>query len=128
MSIKQSIQNLISVEMSRQAVDSFCREEYRKHFSNSPNHIGSWRAFDKDTHNIKLNGKVIGQINPDAPHRVSFMVIKDEFRFNDGNPSCKWMWVFTRQDHNTLEDAKDWATDYITRFLLSEFKFYTAEN
>ena len=45
MSIKQSIQNLISVELSRQAVDSFCREEYRKHFSNSPNHIGSWRAY-----------------------------------------------------------------------------------
>lgn len=89
---------------------------------------GKWRAFDKDTHNIKLNGKVIGQINPDAPYRVSFMVIKDGVRFNDGNPNCNWIWVFTRQDHNTLDDAKNWVTDYVTRFLLTEFKFHTEEN
>ena len=45
MSIKQSVLNLISVADSQQAVDQFCREQFRKHFSNSPNHIGSWRGY-----------------------------------------------------------------------------------
>jgi len=89
---------------------------------------GKWRAFDKDNHLIKLDGKEIGAISQDAPYIVSFMVIKDGARFTDNNPNCKWKWVFTRQEHNTLEDAKDWATDYVTRFLLTEFKFHTEEN
>lgn len=44
MSIKQSVLNLISVETSRQAVDSFCREEFRKRYG-SIRLLGSWKAY-----------------------------------------------------------------------------------
>jgi len=45
MSIKQSIQKLLTVRNDSLAVDRFCLEEFRKHFKKSPNQIGSWRGY-----------------------------------------------------------------------------------
>lgn len=71
MSIKQSVLNLISVADSQQAVDQFCREQFKKHFSNSPNRIGSLRGY-----------KGFELIN-DKKIRINYSYVSGDMVFND---------------------------------------------
>ena len=66
---------------------------------------GSYRSFFPDTHQIKLNKIMVGNILNDPPHHIRLMVFKDDIN-EDGNPNCSWRWVELRKDFESVKDAK----------------------
>jgi hypothetical protein len=86
---------------------------------------GKWKSFDSDSHYIKMGGKEIGSIDPDKPHKVSFMVIKDDIN-SDGNPNCVWKRITFKREFETVEAAKKWLTENAER-LTSTYNFYKLE-
>jgi hypothetical protein len=68
---------------------------------------GKWKAFDTSYHLIKLDGKQVGSIGDEAPHKIRLMVIKDDI-MSDGNKNCPWKWITLKKDSNTMDEAKTW--------------------
>jgi hypothetical protein len=42
--------------------------------------------------------------------------VKDD-TYDDGNPSCSWMWLFVKERFSTEEDARKWMVDHIDRLI-----------
>lgn len=67
---------------------------------------GRYRGFDNDEIIIKLNKKECGSIDYKEPHKIHFMIIKDDI-MEDGNPNCVWKWVKLKNKFNSVEEAKE---------------------
>lgn len=82
---------------------------------------GKWKAFQKDVHNIKLNGCEIGTIDDESPHKVRLMVIKKDIN-EDGTPNCDWKWITLRAKFTSVSEAKEWLNASIVT-LLDKYQF-----
>ena len=76
---------------------------------------GRFRAFQSDSHDIKLKGKVVGAItdtkrSEDDKFKIRFMVKKGE-KYNDNNTNCDWMWVQLKRKFETLDEAKEYLRE-----------------
>jgi len=71
---------------------------------------GKYRSFDDDDHLIKIKGFECGSIDDKKPHKISFMVWKnDEDRAKPAdNKNCPWKWIRLKHESETLQAAKDW--------------------
>lgn len=85
--------------------------------------VGKWRAFDTNTHHIKLDGMRVGSISDKEPFKISFMVEKNGTTITDNNPNCKWKIITLAKQNETLESAKKFIIDN-TEKLLATYRFY----
>lgn len=75
------------------------------------NPAGRYRAFDKATHDIKFEGKVVGCIS-DQDFTIRLMVYKEDIN-EDGNPNCPWKWIRLAKVSKSLSEAKAFLNDNI---------------
>ncbi len=68
---------------------------------------GRFSSFDNPSHDVKLNGKEVGTINDQAPHKISLYVMKTE-TITDNNPNCPWKRITLKQESTSIQEAKDW--------------------
>ena len=66
---------------------------------------GRYRSFFKPIHRIKLKGADVGTITHEHPHKIRFMVIKDDI-MEDGNPNCVWRWKSLTKKFDSIDEAK----------------------
>lgn len=83
---------------------------------------GRYRSFSSDYHYIKLDGKKIGQIEDDAPHKIRLMVMKNDV-ITDNNPNCDWKWITLKRDSASIEDAKEFVQRNIDE-LIKKYQFH----
>ena len=87
---------------------------------------GKWKSFESDIILIKLNKKECGYIEPDEPHKVRLMVVKNNIN-EDGNPNCIWKWITFKSEFKTIEDAKSFLNEnFIT--ITSKFNIFLSED
>lgn len=73
---------------------------------------GKWKSFSECSYNIKLNGKLVGNIEPKKPHYIRLMVIKTDIN-EDGNPNCDWKWIKLVKTSDTVDEAKEFLNKAI---------------
>ena len=71
---------------------------------------GQWRSFYPKTYHIKMDGCRVGTIDDKHPHKIRFMVEKNE-KFTDENPNCNWKWVQLKHESESIDDAKIWLNE-----------------
>jgi hypothetical protein len=87
---------------------------------------GRYRSFYSDTHDIKLNKKLIGHIDAKFPFAIRFMIIKSNIN-EDKNPNCKWKWILLKQESNSLQEAKNWLNEN-TELIQKKYNLYLMED
>ena len=80
------------------------------------NPTGAYRSFYPSQHDIKFKKKIVGSIGDKFPHRIRFMVIKDDIN-KDGNPNCDWEWIGIKKESKSVADAKVFLNDHIELIL-----------
>lgn len=75
---------------------------------------GKYRSFFATTHDIKLKGEVVGEIDDNLTIRL--MILKKDIN-EDGNPNCKWKWVKLKKKSSTLEEAKEFLNSNIDKII-----------
>ena len=83
---------------------------------------GKWRSFEHDEHLIKLNGREVGYITDDAPHKIAFQVEKADIN-EDGNPNSPWRWRGLKKRFDSVQEAKDFILANTTT-ILEKFKIW----
>ena len=83
---------------------------------------GKWKSFDSDIHYIKLNGKQVGQIDPEEPYTIRLMVVKKDIN-EDGNPNCTWKRIKLVKDFKSLQEAKDFMNNN-SAAIIAKYNFY----
>ena len=73
---------------------------------------GKWKSFSATWYYIKLDGKEVGSIGEDKPHKIRLMVVKDDIN-SDGNPNCPWKWITLKKESETMDAAKEWLNNNI---------------
>jgi len=89
---------------------------------------GRFRSFSHDTHDIKLNNKIVGQISDaksDIPFDISLIVKKNDIN-SDGNPNCVWKWIRLKKKSNSLQEAKDFLNEHVDS-LLAKYNLFPIE-
>lgn len=77
---------------------------------------GQWKAFENDTHSIKLDKKEVGTIHYKKPFTIRLMVYKN-YLMEDGNPNCKWKWIALDHESESLKDAQIFLNENINSIL-----------
>lgn len=80
---------------------------------------GQFRSFANPIHYIKLNKKIIGQIDPEKPFKIRLSVIKTD-KITDDNPNCPWKWIILKKEFESLQETKDFLSNPETLNLLLE--------
>jgi hypothetical protein len=83
---------------------------------------GQYRSFYSNHHEIKLNKKVIGSIDPKLPHKIRLQVMKTDI-MEDGNPNCKWKWIVLKQQSQTLQETKEFLNRHCDE-ILQKYNLY----
>lgn len=68
---------------------------------------GRYRSFDHDTHDIKHNKQVVGEIVHGAPFTIRLMVEKSKEELKT-KPNCSWRWIKVKKEFASLDEAKQW--------------------
>jgi len=75
---------------------------------------GRYRSFYSDSHDIKLKGNNVGNIQDEKPFKIKLMVMKNEAKgITDNNPNCPWKWITLKKESESLEEAKTWINSVI---------------
>ncbi len=102
--------------------ENFLNEAEAKITFKTDNPKGKYKSFDSYYHNIKLNGKNVGDIDDKKPHQIRVMVLKTD-KITDDNPNCKWKWIKFAAKFESLQGAKDWflknAKDIMEKYTLN---------
>jgi len=72
---------------------------------------GRYASFYPDSHQIKLEGHVVGSIGDMEPHKISLCIIKKDIN-EDGNQNCPWKWITLKHKSKSLQEAKDFVNEY----------------
>lgn len=89
---------------------------------------GRYRSFFVANHNIKYEGKWVGDfVLTEKGWCVSIMIMKTEV-YTDNNPNCPWKWIRFRSRHESLEAAKLWINSEETRkYIHDNFTLYLGD-
>lgn len=66
---------------------------------------GAYKSFFSATHNIKLNGLVVGELIDGEEVKIRFRTVKADIN-EDKNPNCVWKWVTLKKKFASLHEAK----------------------
>jgi hypothetical protein len=87
---------------------------------------GRYRSFYSDTHDIKLNKKLVGHINDKFPFTIRLVVIKSDIN-EDKNPNCQWKWITLVHISNSLQEAKIWLNEN-AELIQKKYNLYLMED
>ncbi len=77
---------------------------------------GPYSSFYDDHHHIKLKKIKVGSIGHKSPHKIRLQVIKKDIN-EDGNPNCKWKNIQLKKESLSLQDAKKYINENISKIL-----------
>ncbi len=92
--------------------------------TNKPTGKFAWT--DNPNHYIKLEGKQIGSIDHETPHKIKLMVFKKDIN-EDGNPNCSWKWISLKHQSSSLDDAKKYLNDNFDA-IIKQFSLRKSDN
>lgn len=68
---------------------------------------GRYASFNNSYTEIKQDGKYVGTISAEQPHRARFMVTKADVN-EDGKPNCPWMWITLKHEAESVKEQQTW--------------------
>lgn len=77
---------------------------------------GRYKSFYSPYHEIKLNKKLVGDIDDEPPYKITLMVTKKDIN-EDGHPNCPWKRIKLKQQSDSLESAKIFLNEHINIIL-----------
>lgn len=98
-------------------------------------HEGRWRSFQPESHKIKFNKEIVGDISQirnigicnqrsdDGKFKIRLMVNKKDI-MEDGNPNCVWKNIFLHDRFDTAQEAKDFLNTHI-KTITTQYRLHT---
>jgi len=77
--------------------------------------VGKYRAFSNQTHDIKVSGVCVGQID-NEDYTIRLMVLKNHI-YTDNNQNCPWVWLKLKAKPISLDNAKQFVKEELKSIL-----------